>query len=421
MPGPQQTRDWQLSPVGARAAILAWGGVWLLTAALIAATHYASRDPDTLLYAGIAGRLAGEPVARWIAPEWWGHWNSTGLFFEHPAGLFVLPAALARLGYPAEQAAYAVNALYQVVAFLLVTSIAATVVGTREARALGWLLQLLPIAFVFRIRVNHEYAVLAGTLLSLYATERARTRPRWALGMLAGFCFVLLVKGVFASVIPVTCALWLVARQARTIPVAPCRSAWTSVVAMPIVGVLVAWGYDAAYAQATGQSFLDMHLARQLPRGELIGEASPARMAYTGAWYASRVIWYAFPWSVLAAWVATRALGAGRWWPWSHHGQEAGAESTGTSGRVAWFALVAAAVLTAAFSLAHRKADRYIFPVYFLVGAVGAVAGMRRFPRLARLVERWDRPWVPAAVYVGLLVLRLFTTGVLPRFTFWRT
>jgi hypothetical protein len=72
-------------------------------------------------------------------------------------------------------------------------------------------------------------------------------------------------------------------------------------------------------------------------------------------------------------------------------------------------------VLTGAFSLAHRKADRYIFPAYFLVGAVGAIGAMRRFPRLAELVEKWDRPWAPAAIYVGLFLLRLITWGRLRR------
>jgi len=52
--------------------------------------------------------------------------------------------------------------------------IAATVVASREAKSLQWLLQLLPIAFVFRARANHEYAELAGMLLAIYATERSR-------------------------------------------------------------------------------------------------------------------------------------------------------------------------------------------------------------------------------------------------------
>jgi 4-amino-4-deoxy-L-arabinose transferase-like glycosyltransferase len=421
MPSPQDASDRQRPSIDPRAMTLAWGGAWLLAAALIAATQYASRDPDTQLYAGIAARLTDEPVSQWIAPEWWGLWGETGLFAEHPAGLFVLPATLARLGYPAPQAAYAVNAFYQVLAFLLVTLIAAAVVDAREARALGWLLQLLPIAFVFRIRVNHEYAVLAGTLLALYATERARARPLWALGMLAGFCYALVVKGVFAFIVPVICTLWLVARQEQGARARPSPYAWTAVAAMPIVGALVTWGYEAAYVQATGVSFLDMYTGSQIPRSELIQASLFARSPYTGGWYVTRVIWYAFPWSVVALGIAIRGIKSGQWRPWGRFRHETGTERNTRAGPGAWFALVAAAVLTGAFSLAHRKADRYIFPAYFLVGAVGAIGAMRRFPRLAELVEKWDRPWAPAAIYVGLFLLRLITWGRLPTFTFWRT
>ena len=127
--------------------------------------------------------------------------------------MFVVPAVLGRAGYPPVQAAYAVNALYQIVSFALVTLIAVALVP-RQAVALGWILQLLPIAFVFRVRANQEYAVLAGLLLAIYATERARTRPAWIAGMVGGFCAVLLVKGVFAFMVPIGCGVWLVSRAA---------------------------------------------------------------------------------------------------------------------------------------------------------------------------------------------------------------
>ena len=47
-----------------------WAGAFLVVAALLITSGFSSDDPDSALYAGIAGRLAEEPVARWIAPEW---------------------------------------------------------------------------------------------------------------------------------------------------------------------------------------------------------------------------------------------------------------------------------------------------------------------------------------------------------------
>jgi 4-amino-4-deoxy-L-arabinose transferase-like glycosyltransferase len=410
-----------ISPVerhGIRIAALAWAAAWVVTAWLLASTSYESRDPDSQLYAGISARLVREPVEQWIAPQWWGFWNAQGPYCEHPVGMFVVPAVLGRLGYPSGQAAYAVNALYQIISFALVTLIASAVASQRDARVLGSILQLLPIAFVFRVRANQEYAVLAGVLFALYATERARTRTPWTLGMLAGFCGVLLVKGVFAVMVPIVCVLWLVSRSPANTHRFADRAAWAAIVLMPVVGAVVAWGYESAYVHVTGQSFLAIYRSRQLPEDAIAGRSPILRAAYTATWYATRVVWYAFPWSVLAGVFAAGSLRRGDWLPWRARASD-GSGGAGRQG--AWFALVAGITLTAAFSLAHRKADRYIFPVYFLIAAAGAGPALRRFSWLSGLAQRANRPWVPAALYVTLVLLTMLSSGKLPQFTFWRS
>jgi 4-amino-4-deoxy-L-arabinose transferase-like glycosyltransferase len=343
--------------------------------------------------------------------------------------MFVVPAALGRLGYPANEAAYAVNALYQILCFALVTLIGSAVTSRRDARALGWILQLLPIAFVFRVRANQEYAVLAGVLFTIYATERARTQASWALGMIGGFCAVLLVKGVFAVMVPIVCIVWLVSRATANHHRFADRAAWAGIVLMPVAGALLAWGYETAYAQVTGQSFLAIYQGRQLPEDAIAGSSPVVRTLYTASWYATRVAWYGFPWSVIANVFAVGSIRRGEWWPWStagafDRGGGPGATAEGDDGagrQGAWFAFVAALALTAAFSLAHRKADRYIFPVYFLIAAAGAGTALRRSAWLARAAGHANRPWVPAAFYVVLVVITMLLSGKLPQFTFWRT
>ncbi len=417
---PTDTAARQRPPIDLRATGLAWALAVVITAVLVAATHYESPDPDSQLHAGIAARISELPLRQWIAPEWWGLWDSEGPYCEHPAGIFILPAALARLGFPAIQAAYAVNAVYQAATFILVALITASVAAPRDARALGWILQFILVAFAYRIRANHEFALLAGLLFAVYSTERARTRLVWTLGMIAGFCVVLLVKGVFAVVVPITCALWLLARAEGAGDLRARWTPWAAVAAMPLAGALVAWGYEAAYVGATGRSFLAVYQARQLPvtavtEGSLVGRA-----AYTAVWYAARVFWYPLPFSLCAGAVAWRGLRSRNLWPWRlTRADESPAALPLRQG--AWFALAATIALLGAFSLAHRKADRYFFAVYFIVAAVGAIDAIHRFAWLRRIVERLDRPWVPAAVHVGLVVLRLLTGDMLPQFTFWRT
>ena len=127
------------------------------------------------------------------------------------------------------------------------------------------------------------------------------------------------------------------------------------------------------------------------------------RIVYTASWYAARILWYPFPWSLLAIAAAAVSLGHGRWWPVRNTLKTSGEQEPGWQG--GWFAITTSLVLTAAFSMAHRKADRYIFPVYFLMAAAGAGYGLRRSEVMGRMARRFDRAWVPAALYRPVSVL----------------
>ena len=75
-----------------RRDLVVWTACCLLVASLLVAVRFTSSDGDSDLYAGLSGRLALEPVSRWVAPEWWGFWpeaEMTGLFREHPAGALI--------------------------------------------------------------------------------------------------------------------------------------------------------------------------------------------------------------------------------------------------------------------------------------------------------------------------------------------
>jgi 4-amino-4-deoxy-L-arabinose transferase-like glycosyltransferase len=341
----------------------------------------------------------------------------SGPFREHPVGLFLAPAGLARLGYPALQAGYALNALYQVLTIIFLQRLAAALVSGLEARALGWLVQLLPIAFTFRIRANHEQAVLLCLVAALYGVERSRTRPRWALLTVAGLVGLVLVKGVLAVFGPVLCALWLLARRLTAREAAPGdRAAWLGLAA-GVVGMGATAGlYEQLYRQATGEPFWSFYLARQLGVAAAAGEGSAlAAKACNLVWYLGRVLWFPFPWSVallLAAWHARRL-------PW--RARPAGDEPF-DSGALAGasFAIAAVVLYVGLFSLSDRRADRYVFPAYYAVGAAGGVAALRLSPRLRRLAGALDRPWVPAAVWAATFVAHLLAGRLgLPTVKLW--
>jgi hypothetical protein len=406
-----------LSPLRSRGA-LAWVLALAAGWAALAVTGYGARDPDSRLYAEIAARQEDAPLARWIAPEFPPGWYMSGLFREHPAGLFAPASALAALGYPAGQAAYAANALYQVLGIVLLQRLAATLVAGFEARALAWLVQLLPIAFTYRIRANHEAAMLLCLLAALYGTERARREPRFGLLVAAGLVGLLLVKGLLAAFGPALCALWLLARRAaRLEPGVRDRTAWIAVAAGVLVMAATAVAYEVAYRHATGEPFWPYYAGRQLGvAAGAGGDPGPGGPLYNLVFYLARVLWFAFPWSV-----ALFAL------LWTHRRPSreaggAGARGTGDASARAGvvFALALAALYVGLFSLSDRRADRYIFPAYYAVGAAGAVAALRLLPPLRRLAERLDRPWVPAAAWAATFAAHLFAGRLgLPTVKIW--
>jgi 4-amino-4-deoxy-L-arabinose transferase-like glycosyltransferase len=389
--------DGQGSALTLRRTTLAWLAALLVGAAALAAVSYRARDPDSRLYAEISARLAERPVREWIAPKFPEGWYLEGYFREHPAGLFWLPALAGRLGYPPAQAAYAANALYQILTLVLCCALAAALVEGIEARALAVLLQLLPVAFTYRIRANHEQALLLFLLLALYGAERARRRVGWAAVIAVGLVGVLLVKGLFAVVAAVACAIWVLARRAAP---GSSRAALLGLVAGVAVTAAAALLYDSGHRAVTGEAFWAVNLGRQLgvasaPRSSAFWLDKSSNLV----WYAARVLWFAFPWSLVLAW---RSVGMVR---------RSAACPPGGARDGLLFAQLFGLFALLAFSLSDRRADRYLFPVYYAVGAAGAVIGLRVFPRMRALFDRLDRHHPLPAVAVWLLTFGLHLLG----------
>jgi hypothetical protein len=381
-------------------SVALWCCALATAASLLVATHYRSRDPDSALYARLSSELARQPASRWIAPEWGGAWDHQGLFREHPVGILLPSVLLIRTGFPAEQAAYAVNMMYQLAVILLIPMVAAFVIERIEARSLAWLLQLLPVAFAYRIRGNQEHPLLMCFLAMLYATHRARTQPAWLALVVASFCFLVLIKGAFAMFALVAAALWLL-----VIP-APAggsnRWAWAGLAATALAALLMMSAYEAAYVRTTGESFLDYYNSTRL--GASLRLDDPRLFSHAIAnvgFYLARLAWFAAPWSLLAfatilVWIRSKAS----------RGKTPVFEAT--SDRALLWTLLVTTVFVLVLSPALVRAERFIFPTYFIVGAVGIVTAIRKFEGMRRFVAVTDRwPWLPVAVWMITFLLSL--------------
>ena len=372
---------------------LLWVAAVAIAAALLVALDYHSRDPDSALYARLSADLSRQPVSRWIAPEWGGAWNSQGLFREHPVGILLPSAVAIRLGFPPEQAAYAVNLLYQAAVILLLPLVAGLVMRRSDAQALAWILQLLPVSFVYRIRGNQEHPLLMCVLAMIYATDRARANPLWIAAIVVSFCWLALIKGAFAMFALAAASLWIV--------VVPPRNgdhnwrAWLGLAAAMLAAIAMFALYESVYLRVTGESFLDFYRSTRL--GESMDLADPRIVPHTlrnVVWYLGRLAWFAAPWSLaaFAVWLA---------WPRSPRV----VLDRRTDRRAALWALLTTVVFIVVLSPANVRAERFIFPLYFIAGALGFAAASRQFTAVDRLAARTaDYWWLPAAMWLVLFL-----------------
>ncbi len=128
-------------------------------------------------------------------------------------------------------------------------------------------------------------------------------------------------------------------------------------------------------------------------------EAIVAQKAYNLVWYAGRLVWFPFPWSIallVAAVAGARALARG-------------SGERGRSLRGLGFAVLVALLYAGLFSISDRRADRYIFPAYFAIAAAGAAAALRAGRPGAAFLGWLERlpAWSPAALWLALVLLHV--------------
>jgi 4-amino-4-deoxy-L-arabinose transferase-like glycosyltransferase len=389
-----------------------WIALLVVVSALLILTRFASDDPDSALYAAIAAHSAQGPASHWIVPQWWALWPDSGeheLFREHPAGVFLIPAALGRLGLPAAQTSYIVGIAAGLGSLLFAAVLIQRLTSRADARAALVLLPFMPLAFIFRIRANHEYPMLVCMLAMLVGLDSVRRRWTWGSVALVAIALTaaLLVKGVFVVLLFLAAGWWIVLNPAgaRGSIVAPIAACAIAIVVM--AGVAVA--YDAEYLRVTGEHFWLPYWQRQLGPLTL---ATPLDQASTLVghlgFYALRLLWHPAPWSFALLAACWRIRGrAAAWWRRSRLSERRGLLF------VLGYALLAVGLL----SPASRFAERYAFSATYLIGAAGAVVAVHIWPWLRAKCEALDARVVafPAIVWAVLILLRLVFGPFLPR------
>jgi 4-amino-4-deoxy-L-arabinose transferase-like glycosyltransferase len=276
-----------------------------------------------------------------------------------------------------------------------------------DGRAALVLLQLMPVAFIFRIRANHEYPMLfalALTLAGLCMVARSwRGVPLVAIGLTVG----LLVKGVFVLLPLAGAGLWILINPTRE-PGARGRGIVALAAGMAVMTGVAAL-YDVQYVRVTGHSFWTAYLNRQIAPLDLATPVEGQTMlAHNLAFYISRLLWHPAPWSfalVAIGWSQRRRLREFRPLP----------SDTALRGLALALSFAIAAVVILMPS--NRFAERYVFSATYAIGAAGVVIAFHRWTSVRRGVERLDAaiPALPAVTWLVLMLLRLVLGPLLPR------
>ncbi len=375
--------DFAVSTPGRRAAWAALAATFALSIVITQVTGYELHDADSRLYAGMSADLGARPVHQWLAPEWQGRWGRDGLFREHPPGMLWLGAPLVRLGASGYVAVYAVNFACLMLELLLLYAIGTARGGPLVGAAATFAWAANPSFVQYLVRGNHEHPMALAAVLTLYALLVARSGRGRLVLWAAALALAVWVKGISGlALLPIAGAYWLIYERRAQLLLVLLGGALAVFATLAL--------FELAYVNLTGESFWRAYVVNQVQLSVGAGSGSTelasgsagflvtlAHKARNLFYYFARPLWFFFPWVFLVLFglveTARRRAGAPRL-------REA----------VWGMGLVAAAVFVFGFSLADRKADRYIFPCY---PALALASGWL-------LVRYREAPWARGLVAV---------------------
>ena len=275
---------------------------------------------------------------------------------------------------------------------LLLARLAAATQAPGAGRAALVLLQLVPAAFVFRVRANHEYPMLLCLLAALVALDGVRRSWAWVPAVAAAVTAALLIKGVFVALVLLGAGLWAVLNPLR-VPGSTMRPLAALAVAVACAAA-VAVGYDVLYESAAGTTFWAGYWRRQLGP---VAEAAPGAgvLAILGhiGFYLAHLAWLSAPWGAAL-------IGLGAVWTARARDQWQ-APARPAARRPSSSRSPSRPRRSSMLSPSGRFAERYLFSPIFVSAAVGVAAACYRLAGGAGL-HRPPRPPDPGAARAAL-------------------
>jgi len=374
--------------------------IYLLTlvvlCGLVILFPYKLYDSDSMAYSYIGQRLAFLPIGEWCAPEWWGHAGHIGLFQDHPPGVLWVTALFVRAGIPGQSAALSANFLYIFLLLYFLYSLISHFGGALMGWGAVWASILTPIFLQYLIRANQELPLAFAIIAGIYGL--ARSQESWLCKGLFIFSLIFAVffKGINALILTMTALVyWIVFLRSKR--------AFFFIIVAHLFALGVVFLFEIWYRTATyGVSFWLRYISLQ--GGEMQGAGfQPLQKIYNLLWYLARALWFPFPWVffVIYGLYQTKRKNLQL-----------------LRDRFLQFSLISSGLIILFFSFFDRKADRYIFPAYWLLVLSGVWILFRLKPNLKQVLEKRKNlfPLYFAAILILFTLVRIWVHSFHYRF-----
>ncbi|MBF0205462.1 MAG: hypothetical protein HQK53_01100 [Oligoflexia bacterium] len=341
-----------------------WTVVLIFASIVLSQTNHTSSSNDSRFYSELVEEYHDKNWKEIIAPKWGDNYGERpdSLMRDQFPGQLLLGVAVSKLGVPPKHALHVVQMFFQVATIFLLFQIATFFIGKTDALVLFYGLLLIPTAFSYNIRGNHESGIAFFMVLSLLSGIKLnQNSKRWI--FIGIFCAVtlLLIKGPFAIFSPVLFSLGYFFRTSKQCPSSPTeRSLYILTVVLSVFFViLTALGYEFLYRLATNESMLE-----EFYRKQFMERAFELRSTYPFLiqklvnlyFYLDCCVTYALPWIIFVPFILFIKKFKFK-------------KIAFLNSKLSWLLILASFLLCFVCSIPNRLAARYVYPAYYLFAA----------------------------------------------------
>lgn len=340
-----------------------WFISFLLASYFLTLKNFRSESNDSNYYNELVVRYHNQDWKTVFTPKWgeniYGFDPSTYMRDQLP-GQTLMGIALTKMGVPATHALYILEMAFQILSIFLFVQIAQYFWEQKKATILFYSLLLIPMAFSYNIRANHESGIMFCSLLALYSGLKMGHSSKWIiLAALASFG-LLWIKGPFFIFGFILMTIGYFYSQEKN------KSSLTLLAAyfLSIVFILIsAICFELVTRKLTGTSFFLEFWSIQIQQ-RAIGLTQKHHFIIQKMinfyYYFSHYLAYALPWSLLLIIFIIKNLKTSAFFKNCF---------TFIKSPLSQCMLSAAMSFCLLFSLSDRVAGRYTFPGYYMFTA----------------------------------------------------